>query len=89
MAWKVEFTPAAARQLKRLDPVLQKRVLGYLRNLLNECSDPRQRGKGLTAGLSGLWRYRVGDHRILCRIDQGTLVVLVVQVGHRREIYER
>lgn len=54
--------------------------------------DLRQRSKGLIAGLSGLsglWRYRVGDHRILCRMDQGTLVASVVQVGHHCEIYER
>jgi mRNA interferase RelE/StbE len=89
LAWKVEFTASAARQLKKLDRNLQKRVLAYLRALVSECDDPRQRGKGLTGGLSGHWRYRVGDHRILCRIEQGQLVVVVLQLGHRSEIYER
>lgn len=89
MAWSVEFTAQAARQLRRLDPTLQKRITAYLRSLLQDCEDPRQRGKGLTGRLSGLWRYRVGDHRLLCRIDNGALLVLVVEIGNRSDIYER
>lgn len=59
-----------------------------LRAVIRECNDPRQRGKALSGPLSGFWRYRVGDHRVLCRLDGNVLVVLVVDVGHRSEIYE-
>jgi len=87
LAWTIEFTAEAARQLKRLDRSHQQRILAYLEALLLECTSPRQRGKGLKAKLSGLWRYRVGDLRIICRIQDNTMVVLVLQVGHRSEIY--
>lgn len=87
MAWTIEFTPEAARQLKKLDRSLQQRTLAYLEALLSECTSPRQRGKGLKAKLSGLWRYRVGDLRVICRIQDSTMVVLVVEVGKRSEIY--
>jgi len=89
LAWTVEFTSAASRQLRRLDQSAQQRIAAYLRAVLDDCDDPRQRGKGLIGPLAGFWRYRVGDHRILCRLDQGALVVLVVEVGHRSEIYGR
>lgn len=75
------------RQLKRLDRSTAQNLLRYLNSLLREVEDPRQRGKGLTANLTGLWRYRVGDYRVICEIQDGELVVLVLQVAHRSQVY--
>jgi len=75
------------RQLKRLDRSTAQNLLRYLNRLLREVEDPRQRGKGLTANLTGLWRYRVGDYRVICEIQDGELVVLVLQVAHRSQVY--
>lgn len=87
MAWRVEFTPAAQRELGKLDRQAARRITAYLQEVVTSCSDPRQRGKGLTANRTGLWRYRVGDYRVICEIQDGLLVVLVVRVSHRSEAY--
>ncbi len=87
MAWAVEFTPAAERELGKLDRQAAVRIVQYLQDTVSTCNDPRQRGKGLRAGLTGLWRYRVGDYRVICQIEDDRLTVLVVQIGHRSEVY--
>lgn len=87
MAWRVEFIPAAQRELGKLDRQVARRIGTYLQEVVTSCSDPRQRGKGLTANRTGLWRYRVGDYRVICEIQDGLLVVLVVRVSHRSEAY--
>jgi mRNA interferase RelE/StbE len=84
--WRLETTATFDREFRRLDRTIQKRVLAYLLDVV-ELPDPRLRGKGLTANRSGQWRYRVGDYRILTAIDDMTLVVLALAVGHRREVY--
>jgi mRNA interferase RelE/StbE len=76
------------KELKRLDRKAQKDILAYLDQRVAGKEDPRRFGKGLHANLAGLWRYRVGDYRILCQIKNGQLLVLVVSVGHRRNVYE-
>ena len=87
MAWRIEFTPAAARELRKLDRQAARRIGVYLQDLLISCGDPRQRGKALTANWAGLWRYRVGDHRVICQLEDDRLLVLVVRVAHRAEAY--
>ena len=87
MAWRVEITPAAAKELGRIDRETARRIGDYLQDLVATCSDPRQRGQGLTAGLSGLWRYRVGDYRVICDVQNDRLLVLVVRISHRSEAY--
>jgi mRNA interferase RelE/StbE len=87
LAWAVEFTPAAERELGKLDRQAAVRIVQYLQDTVSTCNDPRQRGKGLRAGLTGLWRYRVGDYRVICQIEDDRLTVLVVQIGHRSEVY--
>jgi mRNA interferase RelE/StbE len=62
--------------------------LRYLNRLVLETTDPRKSGKGLRANLSGLWRYRVGDYRVICSIEDHELVVLALQIGHRRDVYK-
>lgn len=88
MAWRIEFTPAAAKELRKLDRQVARRIGTYLQDLVDSCGDPRQRGKGLTANWAGLWRYRVGDHRVICQLEDDRLLVLVVRIAHHSEAYK-
>ncbi|MCP9911785.1 type II toxin-antitoxin system RelE/ParE family toxin [Cyanobium sp. BA20m-p-22] len=87
MAWRIEFTPAAAKELRKLDRQISRRIGAFLKDLVASCGDPRQRGNGLTANWAGLWRYRVGDHRVICQLEDDRLLVLVVRIAHRSEAY--
>lgn len=86
--WSVEFDDRARRELRKLDPQTQQEILRYLRERIVGSPDPRQFGKPLRMNLAGLWRYRVGDYRLICRLEEHRLVVFVLKVGHRRDIYE-
>ena len=86
MAWRIELSRRAEKQLAAIDAPEALRIVRYLSEL-EGLESPRSRGKGLTAALSGLWRYRVGDWRVLCRIEDGRLMVLVVEIGHRSTVY--
>ena len=88
MAWTLRLSETAKRQLGKLDTSNAQTILRHLNRLLLETTDPRERGKGLRANLSGLWRYRVGDYRVICSIEDHELVVLVLQIGHRRDVYK-
>lgn len=74
--------------MKKLDKQIARRIVAKLHEI-SQLEDPRSMGKGLTENKPGLWRYRVGDYRILCDINDGRLVILVVDVAHRREVYKR
>lgn len=87
MNYKVEFSKAALKELKKLDKQTAAMILGWVRKNLEGCSDPRQHGKGLTANRSGQWRYRIGDYRLLADIQDNKIVILILHVGHRSEIY--
>lgn len=87
MAWTVEFQKSAAKQLGALNQSLQRRIVRYFRERVLTAEDPRQLGKALTGEKGGLWRYRIGDYRAICKLEDERLVVLVLEVGHRREIY--
>ncbi|MDG4606775.1 MAG: type II toxin-antitoxin system RelE/ParE family toxin [Candidatus Contendobacter sp.] len=88
MAWAVELAASAADALDKLDPATQQRIWRYLRGRLARTDNPRQSGKALTGPYAGLWRYRVGDYRLICRIEDARLVVLVVKIGNRRNVYK-
>ena len=89
MAWKVEISPAANADLAKLGSTDAKRILKFLFERIASRDDPRSTGKALVGSeLGGLWRYRVGDYRILCRIEDDRIAILVVEIGHRREIYK-
>ena len=88
MAWKVDYTDKALDELERLDPVVQSRIVDYLHDVAAS-GNPRSRGHGLTAGLSGYWRYRIGDYRAICELLNGELVILAVTVGHRSRVYDK
>ncbi len=85
--WRLEFSRRADTQLAKLDPGVRRILLTWLLKNIDGCDDPRAHGKGLTAGLSGKWRYRVGDYRILCEIHDRELVVLTIEIGHRSTVY--
>ena len=87
MAWTIDYTASALGQLKKLDKPTAGRIVGYMDERISEMDNPRSTGKALTGPLGGLWRYRVGDCRVICDIQDGALRVLVVQLGNRREVY--
>ena len=88
MAWRIEVDRDVQRAMKKLERQIAKRITAKLREI-SQLDDPRIMGKALTGNLAGLWRYRVGDYRIVCDIEDGVLVILVVEVEHRREVYRR
>lgn len=86
--YQVRFSKNALKQLKKLDKSVSSLILGWIRKNLEECHNPRIHGKALVANKSGQWRYRIGDYRILAEINDVEVVILVVNIGHRREIYK-
>jgi mRNA interferase RelE/StbE len=86
LAWRIDFTPEAGRQLRKLDPLIAKRIVDLLTGRI--ASAPRSTGKPLHGRLSSYWRYRVGDYRVICELEDDILRVLVIEVGHRRDIYK-
>ena len=86
MAWTLEYSPAAQKALRKLDRQTSGRILTRLAEI-SELEDAHSRGKALTGKLTGLWRYRVGDYRLIASIEDGRFTVLILRVGHRREIY--
>jgi mRNA interferase RelE/StbE len=87
LAWTIKYSATSRKQLKKLDKQEAKRILDYLEFEVLPKEKPRDLGKPLTGSLKGLWRYRVGDHRVVCEIHDEILVVIVVMLGHRREVY--
>lgn len=88
MNYKVEFSEQGKRDLKKLDIIIQKIILKWIKKNLLECENPRIHGKALIGNLKGYWRYRVGNYRILCDIQDEKITILVLEVGHRKEIYK-
>lgn len=88
MIWTVEFTQDAAKDIRRLDHPVRQQILRYLRERIAIDEDPRRFGKILTGDKQGLWRYRVGDYRLICSLEDEKLVVLVLRVAHRRHVYK-
>jgi mRNA interferase RelE/StbE len=87
LAWTIRFDKTAEKQFGKLDRQAALRIRDYLREL-SFLDDVRSRGKALTGNLAGLWRYRVGDLRIICDIHDKEVVVYVVELGHRKDIYD-
>ena len=87
MSWVYRFNESAKQELKKLDRQIQKEIVAYLDDRIVTREDPRRFGKPLRADLAGLWRYRVRDHRLVCQIQDDVLLVLVVTVGHRKDVY--
>ena len=88
MTWAINYTESALRQLKKLDKSIALRVLDYMDGRVATLDDPRTLGKNLVGTkLGAYWRYRVGDIRVICSIQDGEMCVLVIELGNRREIY--
>ena len=87
MTYKVEYTEQAIKELRKIDKHTQFFILAWIEKNLVDCENPQQHGKGLTANRSGEWHYRVGDYRIIAEIEDDKVIILVLTVGHRREVY--
>lgn len=85
--WTLSFEVSAFKELKKLDPKIAERILSYLEERVLTAESPRDLGKQLKGKLSQLWRYRLGDYRILCELRDSEFVVLVVRVAHRSNVY--
>lgn len=85
--YTLKYSERAMKQLKKLDKGTQKLILTWVAKNLENCDNPRIKGKGLTANRSGEWRYRVGNYRIICDIMDKELIILALSIGHRRNIY--
>ena len=88
MSYKVEYSKAAQKQIKKLDNYTKVMLMNWITKNLVNCPDPRNHGKALKGNLKNQWRYRVGNYRILCDIEDDRLVILVINVRHRKDIYE-
>ncbi len=83
MAWKIDYSETALKQLHKLDRQVARRILAYMDERIALSDDPRSLGKALIGSLGDFWRYRVGDYRIICEIQDQALCILVVQLGNR------
>ncbi|HQT05154.1 MAG TPA: type II toxin-antitoxin system RelE/ParE family toxin [Thiotrichales bacterium] len=89
MAWKIELDAVAARELDKLDPQTARRILAFLRDRVAKLDDPRSIGEALKGSKLGeFWKYRVGDYRLISTIEDERVTVMVIKIGHRREVYK-
>jgi mRNA interferase RelE/StbE len=88
MSYSVETTKRFDKEFKKLDRYTQMIIKSWIDKNLVNCENPRAHGKGLTSNRSGQWRYRIGDYRIICEIEDDRLVILALSVGHRSDIYK-
>ena len=90
MVWRIELSTLAQRNLRSLDPQIVERLLRFLHDRVAKLDDPRVIGQALKGSALGeFWKYRVGDYRIISRIEDGALRVLVIRIGHRKDVYDR
>lgn len=87
MIWHVVLSDSARKDLKKLDKQTKQIIIGWLQSHLEGCSDPYATGKGLTENLAGFWRYRIGDYRVIAKIEHDTITINVIRVGHRSKVY--
>lgn len=86
LAWRIDLSDTATKQLSKIGQSEAKRITTFLRERLEPLDDPRQLGQALK-GTADLWRYRVGDYRVIASIEDDRVRILVVRIGHRREVY--
>ena len=89
MKYKVVFSDNALKQFKKLDKHISALIIGWIDKNLEGTDNPRQHGKALVANKNGQWRYRIGDYRAICEIQDTKITILVLEVGHRRSIYDK
>lgn len=88
MKYRVVFSEKAKKQLKKLDKHINSLIIGWLEKNIENSENPRIHGKALIENRLGQWRYRIGDYRVICEINDNEIVVLVVEVGHRKNVYD-
>ena len=88
MSYRVRTTPRFDKEFRKLDRYAQKMLKSWIVKHLEGCEDPRSFGKGLTANRAGQWRYRIGDYRMICYINNNELIILALSIGHRKEVYK-
>lgn len=88
MTWQIEFTNTVAKQFSKLDKPVKERIVNFLENRLATMDNPKQTGKALQGTLSEYWAYRVGSYRILAKHQDAQLLILIVEIGHRKEVYK-
>ncbi|MGX7777232.1 type II toxin-antitoxin system RelE family toxin [Streptococcus pluranimalium] len=86
--YQIEYSKKAQKQIKKLDRSIQKLLFSWIDKHLDQTYDPRQHGKGLTGNHSGEWRYRIGNYRLICDIQDDKMIILALEVGHRNNIYK-
>jgi mRNA interferase RelE/StbE len=84
--WRIEITRTASKQITKLDRRAQEAILSFLRERLSPADNPRRWGRALQGEKRGLWRYRVGDHRLICDIQDERITILVLELGHRKDV---
>ena len=89
MTWRIEFDAGVEKDLKKLGHIAQKKILKYIKEQIMTSKNPRALGKPLSGKLNDIWRYRVGDYRLLAKIEDGQLVILVIHAGHRKDVYRK
>jgi mRNA interferase RelE/StbE len=88
LTWKIEIDKKALKEIAALDKPIQKRVASFLKDKLSKIDNPRSIGEALQGQLKKFWKYRIGDYRLLCSIEDKTVTILVLRVDHRREVYK-
>lgn len=89
MKYRIETTSKFDKEFKKLDHYTKRMIKAWINKNLVECENPRQHGKELTANHSGQWRYRIGDYRLICLIEDDKVIITALNIGHRREIYNK
>ena len=87
MVWTIEYADTAERALRKIDQSVARRIVDYLEKRLAAREDPRELGKALTGPMGGLWQYRIGDDRVIADVQDQTVTILVLRVGHRSTVY--
>jgi len=86
--YQVSFLPSAEKQFLKLDKIIQKQLQEYINTNLNNTDNPRRYGKALKGKFKGLWRYESGNYRLVCNIHDNIVQILIVKIGHRKNIYK-
>lgn len=89
MAWKIEFDKKAKKELSDLDKSVEKRITSFLKNRISNLENPRSIGEALQGKLKNLWKYRIGNYRIICNIEDKIITIVVLRIDHRREVYKK
>ena len=85
--YRIEYSKKAQKQIKKLDRQIQRLLFAWIDKHLEGTDNPRSSGKGLTGDHANEWRYRIGDYRLICDIQDDKMIILALEFGHRREIY--